>query len=79
IEGGQAVVGWDLDGDGLADISPPDQPTPDDRLLPNFQAVPFNGFGRVRIEFDPSMILPDGIMLPLTAEPVPASYQEGKL
>jgi hypothetical protein len=39
--------------------------------------VAFNGYGRVSLRFKPTG-MPDGVMLPLMAAPVPGSYKEGK-
>jgi hypothetical protein len=71
IIGGQRIVGWDTNGDGLADVpSSQAQPT-------GSTAVAFNGYGRVSLRFKPTG-MPDGVMLPLMAAPVPGSYREGK-
>ncbi|TVQ61840.1 MAG: hypothetical protein EA378_07250 [Phycisphaerales bacterium] len=71
--GGVRIVGYDTDGDGLADADPfnpqPAGSTP----------VPFYGYGRINLRFDPSVELPDGIVLPLTIDPLPETYTEGKL
>jgi hypothetical protein len=71
IVGGQRIVGWDTNGDGLPDVAP-DQPQP-----PGSAAVPFHGLGRIHLRFDPNMTLPDGIMLPMRIEPVAGTYREG--
>ncbi|GJM19301.1 MAG: hypothetical protein DHS20C14_15140 [Phycisphaeraceae bacterium] len=71
--GGVKIVGWDTNGDGLFDV-PHSEPQP-----PGSTAVPFNGFGHIRIRQDPNMTLPSGLMLPLSAPVVAASYQEGNL
>jgi hypothetical protein len=63
IVNGVRIVGWDLDGDGLPDLGPTQQPT-QAQLEAGAQPVPFHGFGRVHLRFDPNMSLPDGIMLP---------------
>jgi len=71
--GGKPVVGWDTDGDGLADVpstsSQPGGSTP----------IYFNGYGRVSLRFNPTMTLPDGIMLPMQFDVVPETYKEGAL
>jgi hypothetical protein len=70
------IVGWDLDGDGIADLNWDETPTQqqiDDGATP----VPFNGYGRVSIRFDPNMTMPDGLMLPLQIDGEPITYQEG--
>ncbi len=70
--GGQRIVGWDTNGDGLADVSHT-QPQPNGST-----PVPFHGYGRINLRFDPKMVLPDGIMLPMQFDPVAGSYREGK-
>jgi hypothetical protein len=72
IVGGQRIVGWDTNGDGLADVNP-DQPQPS-----GSSAVPFYGYGRIRIRFDPLMTLPDGVMLPMQFTVIDGTYQEGR-
>ena len=37
----------------------------------------FEGFGEIVLEYDDSVVLPDGIPWPILAEPVAASYREG--
>ena len=71
IVGGVRIVGWDTDGDGIADVDH-SEPQP-----PGSTPVPFNGFGKVRVRYDPSIGLPDGLMLPLSAPRVPGTYSEG--
>ncbi len=73
LVGGVKIVGWDTNGDGLFDV-PHTEPQP-----PGSTAVPFNGFGRIRIRQDSDMTLPSGLMLPLSAPVIAASYQEGNL
>lgn len=68
----QKIVGYDTTGDGLADV-PHDQ-TPPDGAVP----VPFHGYGRVYLRFNPDMTLPDGIMLPVQLQLLRGSYQEGR-
>jgi hypothetical protein len=68
----QKIVGYDTDGDGLADVGH-DQ-TPPDGAVP----VPFYGYGRVHLRFNPNMTLPDGIMLPVQLQLLRGSYQEGR-
>lgn len=73
IVNGVRVVGWDTNGDGLADVAASQaQPT-------GSTPVPFNGFGRVQLRFDPNIRLPNGIMLPLQYDALPATYREGRL
>ena len=75
---GVKIVGWDLDGDGIADLGPDETPT-EEEINNGAVTVPFNGFGRIRLDFDSDAQLPDGLMLPVKALPVSATYREGKL
>jgi hypothetical protein len=68
---GQRIVGWDVDGDGFEDV-PGTSPQP-----AGSTPVLFNGFGAIRLRFDPEMSLPQGVMLPLQFDPVPSTYSEG--
>ncbi len=70
--GGVKIVGYDTDGDGLADVGPTGAP-PGGAV-----AVPFYGYGKITLRFDPKMTLPSGIMLPMYAEAVSGTYREGK-
>ncbi|MFG0286389.1 MAG: hypothetical protein ACF8R7_18400 [Phycisphaerales bacterium JB039] len=65
------IVGFDLDGDGLPDVGPTETTAGGD-------PVPFWGYGRISIEFDPDMTLPDGIMLQVQTDPVTGTYAEGR-
>ena len=67
------MVGWDTDGDGLADVGPFED-APDGGVV-----VPFNGFGRIRLRFNPDNDLPNGLMLPVKALPLVGTYKEGHL
>ena len=58
--------------DGLADVAP-SQAQP-----PNSTAVPFYGYGGINLRFDPSMVMPSGIMLPMSTTVVAGTYREGK-
>jgi hypothetical protein len=75
---GVRIVGWDLDGDGFADLGPDEEPT-QEQLDAGAVTIPFNGFGRIRLEFDPDTVLPDGLMLPVKAIELTDTYKEGKL
>jgi len=75
---GVRIVGWDLNGNGFADLGPTETPTPQ-QLVQGATPIPFNGYGRVRIKFNPNLQLPDGIMLPMQIRSVSESYREGKL
>ncbi len=68
---GQRIVGWDTDGDGFEDV-PGTAPQP-----PGSTAVLFNGFGAIRLRFDPEMRLPQGLMLPLQFDRIASTYSEG--
>ncbi len=69
----QKIVGYDTDGDGLADVAHDSPDIPADAV-----AIPFYGYGRVHLRFNPDMTLPDGIMLPVRVELRRGSYQEGR-
>lgn len=75
---GVKIVGWDLNGDGIADLGPDETPT-QDQMDNGATPIPFNGFGRIRLEFKPDTALPDGLMLPVKAVPLTDTYKEGKL
>ena len=67
---GQMIVGFDTTGDGRADTIDPGA---------GGAIVPFNGYGRVILNFDPDLVMPDGLIAPLNIEPVGLSYHEGRL
>lgn len=72
IVGGIRIVGWDTNGDGLADVAAT-SPQPSGST-----AVPFYGYGRIQLRFNPNMTLPNGIMLPMHADVIAGSYREGR-
>lgn len=72
IVNGQRIAGWDTNGDGLFDV-PGNRPQPSGST-----PVPFNGLGRIHLRFNPDMNLPNGIMLPMQFDTIPASYREGR-
>jgi hypothetical protein len=72
IVNGQRIVGYDVDNDGIADIAH-DQTPPQ-----GARAVPFYGYGRVTLNWNPDLPMPDGIMLPVGIEVVPLTYREGR-
>lgn len=76
IVDGQRIVGWDLNGDGLADLGHDETPTQAQRDA-GAAPVPWNGYGHVELSYDPDMTLPDGLMLPLNIAPMAGSYTEG--
>ncbi len=67
---GTLDIGWDADGDGFPD--PDADPA-------TSTAVPFNGFGRITLEWDPELIMPDGLIAPMRIDPVPFTYREGRV
>jgi len=73
IINGQRIVGYDTNGDGLADV-PYTDPQP-----AGSTPVPFNGFGKIRLRHVPNMRLPSGLMLPLSMPAVRGTYQEGSI
>ena len=42
------------------------------------RAITFNGFGEVKLIWDPDLVLPDGLASPIQIEPDRTSYREGK-
>lgn len=72
IVGGVRIVGYDTNGDGLADVGPNEAPP--GGAVP----VPFNGFGRIRVRYNPDLPIPDGVMLALQFRPLAGTYREGK-
>ena len=72
IVNGQRIVGYDTNGDGLAD-APATGPQPAGSTI-----VPFNGYGKVTLRWDPNMRLPNGIRLPMQFEPLSSTYREGR-
>ncbi len=70
---GRKIAGWDTDGDGLIDVYAINNQT----QPPGSTPILFNGYGRVSLRFKATG-MPDGVMLPLMASPVPGSYREGK-
>ncbi|MEX2218448.1 MAG: hypothetical protein WD749_06765 [Phycisphaerales bacterium] len=70
VVNGVRIVGWDTDGDGIADLGPGASPPA------GAVAVPFHGFGRITLRFDPTMKLPDGILLPLQIDSRRETYKE---
>ncbi|HVU64555.1 MAG TPA: hypothetical protein VHC70_11305 [Phycisphaerales bacterium] len=72
IIGGQRIVGYDTDGDGIPDVDST-QPQPSGST-----PIPFYGYGRVTINYNPNIPMPDGIPLPLSTVDLTMSYHEGK-
>lgn len=42
------------------------------------RAIRFNGFGRITLNLDPNLVLPDGLEAPITLRAVPKGYAEGR-
>jgi hypothetical protein len=71
------IVGWDLDGDGFADLGPDETPTLA-QIAAGAVTVPWNGYGKIVLSYDPNMTLPEGLMIPLQVSAQVGSYYEGK-
>lgn len=71
----QKRAGWDVDGDGLIDFGPNDNPDP--LTYPGRREIPFYGLGRITVKYNPDLPMPDGIFLPLDITPVAKGYGEG--
>jgi len=77
IVNGQKIAGWDMDGDGIADRGSDFTPSQAE-LDAGARAVPFYGYGRVELVWNPDLPMPDGVMLPVSLVSVKLSYKEGK-
>ncbi len=42
------------------------------------RAIPFSGFGKVELNYDPTMILPDGLAAPISIRAMRDTYEEGR-
>jgi hypothetical protein len=72
VVGGVRITGYDTNADGIPDVGPNDpQPA-------GSTAIPFYGFGRIRLNWNPDLPMPDGILLPLSVRTLTFSYKEGK-
>jgi hypothetical protein len=78
VVNGQRIVGWDLDGDGIADLNPDTPPTAA-QTAAGAQPVPFYGYGRIELNWNPDLPMPDGILIPLSPLPLRMTYREGAL
>jgi len=67
---GEKIVGFDLNGDGIADTEDPEA---------GGEPVPFNGYGRIVINWNPNLIMPDGLLAPMQSQAIPNSYTEGRI
>jgi len=70
--GTNRIVGYDTDGDGLADVAST-QAKP-----AGSTDIPFYGYGRIDVRWNPDLAMPDGIMLPVSAVTVAGTYKEGR-
>lgn len=77
VVNGQRITGWDLDGDGIAD-KPHDYAPTQSEIDGGATAVPFYGYGRVELIWNPDLPMPDGVMLPVSLVSLKLSYKEGK-
>ena len=87
---GNLDVGWDSARDATGALVPagtlpvlstwfdgiPD--TDADPVANIRQAIPFNGFGKITFDLDENLVLPDGLAAPITIQPLPDTYLEGK-
>ena len=48
-----------------------------DQIAAGATAVPFHGYGRISLRFNPDMVMPDGLMLPLSSKKLVGTYREG--
>lgn len=91
---GQEDIGWDSARDATGALIPvagwsgvhddawydgiPDDDAQIDPGVYVRRAIPFEGHGRVQMRYDPDLVLPDGLATPLSADPIPSSYSEGR-
>src|SRR5690606_25235024 len=73
---GERIARCDLDGDDLPDLPPGTTPSQSE-IDAGATPVPFHGYGHIFLRFDPNMVLPDGIMLPLRVDARRGTYKEG--
>lgn len=78
VVNGRRIVGWDLDGDGIADLNPTTPPTAA-QTAAGATTVPFYGYGRIELNWNPDLPMPDGILVPLSSLPLRLTYKEGAL
>lgn len=68
LVGGQRLVGYDTNGDGIVDDG-----------ATSGTPIYFNGYGRIDLHYNPDARLPNGVMLPMQIVPIAASYREGRI
>lgn len=42
------------------------------------RAIPFNGYGKIKLNWDPDTVLPDGLSSPISIAPIKGTYEEGR-
>lgn len=73
VVSGQRIVGWSNTPGGPVEYPPTaTPPTANPAAFP----VPFRGFGQITLRFDPTMALPDGLMLPVRVDALRNTYRE---
>lgn len=91
---GSPDIGWDSARDANGNLVPlagwngthseawyDGVPDTDAQIAPNTyvrRAIPFNGFGKVQLNWDPDITLPDGLASPLSISPIAGTYEEGR-
>lgn len=88
---GSLDVGWDSARDNagvlVADGTEPVEEAwfdgiPDEDAVPGThvrRAIPFNGFGRITLNLDKTLVLPDGLATPIAISPLLSTYLEGRV
>lgn len=77
VVNGVKIAGWDLDNDGIADLAPSQTPT-SAQIAAGAVALPFYGYGRIELNWNPDLPMPDGVLLPLSVVPLAQTYREGR-
>lgn len=91
---GQLDIGWDTARDATGNLIPvagwdgvhddawydgvPDTDAEIDPGVYVRRAITFNGFGKVELNWDPDLVLPDGLEAPLSVSPIRSTYEEGR-
>ncbi len=68
LVGGQRLVGYDTNGDGIVEDG-----------ATTGTPIYFNGYGRIDLRYNPDARLPNGVMLPMQTVPLAATYREGRV
>ena len=69
---GRLIAGWDTTGDGIPDVGP-QLAAPAPGAVP----IPFYGYGRIELNWNPDIPMPDGILLPVKLDTLATTYREG--